>query len=73
MLFRSWVGWQFHSVAARQARHFSANMDTLISLGSLAAYFYSIWALFTAEAVFFETAGMIVTLITGISRSLPMR
>lgn len=59
-----WLGRQFHSVAAKQARHFSANMDTLISLGSLAAYFYSIWALLAREAVFFETAGMIVTLIT---------
>ncbi len=59
-----WLGWQFHSVAARQARHFSANMDTLISLGSLAAYSYSIWALFAGEPVYFETAGMIVTLIT---------
>ncbi len=60
----TWLGYQFHSVAARQARHLSANMDTLISLGSLAAYGYSIWALFAGEAVFFETAGMIVTLIT---------
>jgi heavy metal translocating P-type ATPase len=59
-----WVGWQFHRVAARQTRHFSANMDTLISLGSLAAYLYSIWALFSDEPVFFETAGVIVALIT---------
>ena len=59
-----WVGWQFHHVAVRQARHFSANMDTLISLGSLAAYLYSIWALFSDEHVFFETAGVIVALIT---------
>lgn len=59
-----WVGWQFHRVAVRQARHFSANMDTLISLGSLAAYLYSIWALFSDEHVFFETAGVIVALIT---------
>ncbi|HVR76927.1 MAG TPA: heavy metal translocating P-type ATPase [Acidimicrobiia bacterium] len=59
-----WVGWQFHRVAARQTRHLSANMDTLISLGSLAAYLYSIWALFSDEPVFFETAGVIVALIT---------
>ncbi|HSO49646.1 MAG TPA: heavy metal translocating P-type ATPase, partial [Acidimicrobiia bacterium] len=59
-----WVGWQFHRVAAKQARHLSANMDTLISLGSLAAYGYSIWALFSDEHVFFETAGVIITLIT---------
>jgi heavy metal translocating P-type ATPase len=59
-----WGGWQFHRVALKQARHLSANMDTLISLGSLAAYFYSIWALFSGEHVFFETAGAIITLIT---------
>lgn len=59
-----WLGWQFHSVALRQARHGSANMDTLISLGSLAAYVYSMWALLAGEAVFFETSGMIITLIT---------
>jgi heavy metal translocating P-type ATPase len=57
-------GWQFHRVALKQARSFSANMDTLISLGSLSAYTYSIWALFTEHPVFFETAGMIITLIT---------
>ncbi len=60
----AWGGWQFHSVAVRQARSFTASMDTLISLGSLAAYFYSIWALFAGEPVFFETAGMIISLIT---------
>jgi len=39
-------------------------MDTLISLGSLSAYFYSIWALVAVRPIFFETAGVIVTLIT---------
>jgi heavy metal translocating P-type ATPase len=58
-----WCGRQFHRVAIRQARHGSANMDTLISLGSLAAYLYSIWALWNDEHVFFETAGVIITLI----------
>lgn len=60
----SWGGWQFHRVAARLARHGSANMDTLISLGSLSAYLYSIWALLADETVFFETSGVIITLIT---------
>ena len=59
-----WAGWQFHRVAWAQAKTFSANMDTLISLGSLAAYVYSIWAVSAGEPVFFETSGMIVTLIT---------
>ncbi|MGH8948581.1 MAG: cation transporter, partial [Acidimicrobiia bacterium] len=67
-----WCGWQFHRVAFRQARHLSANMDTLISLGSLAAYLYSVWALFSGEHIFFETAGVIVTLIT-LGRALETR
>jgi copper-transporting P-type ATPase V len=60
----TWGGWQFHKVALRLARHRSANMDTLISLGSISAYVFSIWSLFSGGAVFFETAGVIITLIT---------
>src|SRR5690606_17883156 len=53
-------------MAFRLARSFSANMDTLISMGSLAAYGYSLWALIsgTSDHVYFETAAVIVTLIT---------
>jgi P-type Cu+ transporter len=57
-------GAQYHRRALKQARAGAANMDTLISLGSLAAYFYSLVILATDGAVFFETAGMIITLIT---------
>jgi len=60
----TWGGWQFHRVAIKQARTFSANMDTLISLGSITAYLYSIWALFADLPVFFEISGVIITLIT---------
>ena len=59
-----WVGSQFHRVTFLQLRTFGVSMDTLISLGSLAAYFYSLWALATGHEIFFETAGMIITLIT---------
>ena len=59
-----WVGSQFHRVTFLQLRTFGVSMDTLISLGSLAAYFYSLWALATDHEIFFETAGMIITLIT---------
>jgi len=59
-----WSGAQYHRRAIQQARNASANMDTLISLGSLAAYFYSLAILSSNGAVFFETAGMIITLIT---------
>lgn len=58
------LGAQFHTVAAKQLRSFGASMDTLISLGTLVAWGYSLWAMFNDEAVFFETSGMIITLIT---------
>ncbi len=58
-----WFGRQFHTNAWKQARSFGANMDTLVSLGTLSAYLYSVWALFTHEPIFFETAGAIVAFI----------
>ncbi len=59
-----WSGAQYHRRALRQARNASANMDTLISLGSLSAYVYSVAVLPSHGTVYFETAGMIITLIT---------
>ena len=56
-------GWQFHRAAFVRLRSGGANMDTLISMGTLAAYFYSIWAFFAGEPVFFETAAWIITFI----------
>ena len=56
-------GAQFHATAWKRLRVFEVSMDTLISIGTLAALGYSTWALFADEPVFFETAGMIVTLV----------
>ncbi len=56
-------GAQFHTIAAKRLRGGEVTMDTLVSIGTLAAFFYSVWALFAEEPVFFETAGVIVTLI----------
>ena len=56
-------GWQFHRTAFLRLRSGGANMDTLISMGTLAAYTYSIWAFFAGEPVFFETAAWIITFI----------
>lgn len=52
-----------HAWKALQAR--TANMDTLIAMGSSAAYAYSVVLLFAGMAghVYFETAAMIITLI----------
>ncbi|MFM9135541.1 MAG: heavy metal translocating P-type ATPase [bacterium] len=41
----AWGAWPFHRAAALNARHGAATMDTLVSLGVLAAYLWSLWAL----------------------------
>ena len=41
-----WGGWPFHRAALVNARHGSATMDTLISIGTLAAWGWSVVALF---------------------------
>jgi cation-transporting ATPase V/Cu+-exporting ATPase len=56
-------GSQFHRMALKRLRSRNANMDTLISVGSVAAWAYSVAALATGEPIFFETSGMIITLI----------
>jgi P-type Cu+ transporter len=58
------LGWQFHIGMLRQARNGAANMDTLISLGTLAALFYSLWAMLAGEHhLYFETGAVIAALI----------
>ena len=41
-----WGGWPFHRAALQNLRHGAATMDTLISLGTLAAWTWSVVALF---------------------------
>ena len=45
-----WGAWPFHRAAALNARHRAATMDTLISVGVLAAFIWSVWALFWGGA-----------------------
>lgn len=45
-----WAGWPFHRAAVLNARHGAATMDTLISLGTLAALGWSIYALVFGQA-----------------------
>ncbi len=56
-------GWQFHRNAVLRLRGRDTSMDTLVSIGTLAAYGYSVWAVFAREKVFFETAALIITFI----------
>jgi P-type Cu+ transporter len=60
-----WAGLPFHRAAAMNARHLIATMDTLVSLGTLAAWGWSVVVLFAGlnADVYFEVAGVITTLI----------
>ena len=58
-----WLGWRFHRMAWMQAKKMRANMDTLISLGTLTAYFFSVWAIFSGREGYLESAALIITLI----------
>ncbi len=73
-----WAAWPFHRAAAINARHGASTMDTLVSIGVLAAYLYSLVVVLTGQAghggmdshggghLYFETATVITTfLLTG--------
>jgi Cu+-exporting ATPase len=45
-----WGAWPFHRAAWANLRHATATMDTLISVGVLAAFGWSLWALFVGDA-----------------------
>jgi Cu+-exporting ATPase len=60
------VGWQFHRVALKNLLHFSADMNTLVSLGTTAAVAYSIYSLLTRGEMaetYFEVVAVIITLV----------
>ena len=67
-----WVGWQFYTGAIAAARHRTTNMNTLIAVGTSAAYMYSVTATFFPSVfeikgytahVYFDTAATIIVLI----------
>lgn len=71
-----WSAWPFHRAAAINARHFASTMDTLVSIGVLAAYFFSLWQLIkdpnvtahtgmamSDHALYFETAAVVATFL----------
>jgi P-type Cu+ transporter len=45
-----WAGWSFHRAAWQNLRHGAATMDTLVSIGSLAALVWSVVVMLFAEA-----------------------
>ena len=63
-----WVGWRFYRGLWDGVKAKASNMDTLIAIGTTAAYLYSaivtiIPGYFPLTAVYFETAAIIITLI----------
>ncbi|MHA2102488.1 MAG: heavy metal translocating P-type ATPase [Candidatus Hodarchaeales archaeon] len=65
-----WAGWKFHKGAYKAIRAGYGNMDVLVSLGTNAAYFYSILALLFPvltgihlQGDYFETAAFLLTFI----------
>ena len=60
-----WSGSGFHRAALQSARHLAATMDTLISIGTLAAYLWSAVVLVGGidADTYFEVAAVITTLI----------
>ncbi|MEG3637630.1 heavy metal translocating P-type ATPase [Magnetococcus sp. PR-3] len=67
-----WVGWSFHVSAWRAFKQRTANMHSLVTLGTFSAYLYSMLVLLMPElfvvpgvsaTVYFDTAGAIIVLI----------
>ncbi|MGW3572513.1 heavy metal translocating P-type ATPase, partial [Streptomyces sp. NPDC000941] len=62
----TYAAWPFHKAAWTNARHGAATMDTLISVGTAAAFLWSVWALFFGTA---GTPGMTHPFELTIARS----
>jgi len=66
-----WGGYPFHAAAYNSARHRSSTMDTLVSIGTLAAYLWSAFVVITGSAghghgsghVYFEVAAAVTVFL----------
>jgi Cu+-exporting ATPase len=61
----TWAAWPFHRAAARAARHGSSTMDTLVSIGVIAATAWSLAALVRGgeQMLYFEVAAVVTTFL----------
>jgi Cu+-exporting ATPase len=61
-----WGGYPFHKAALNSARHGSSTMDTLVSIGTLAAFLWSVVAVVTGHGhVYFEVAAAVTVFLLG--------
>ncbi len=59
-----WCGWQFHRAAAVNARHGASTMDTLVSLGTVAAWVWSAVAVVRGQGhLYLESAAVVTTFL----------
>ena len=60
-----WGGYPFHKAALNSARHGTSTMDTLVSIGTLAAYLWSAFIVITGSAghVYFEVAAAVTVFL----------
>jgi Cu+-exporting ATPase len=69
-----WAGWPFHRAAALNARHLAATMDTLISVGTLAAWAWSTVVLVGGiDAHTYFEVGAVITALILLGRYLEAR
>lgn len=59
------VGWQFYKGTWSALKNKTANMDSLIALGTTAAYFFSVFNIFVQpeKGQYFETSAILITLV----------
>jgi Cu+-exporting ATPase len=58
-----WAGGEFYLATLSGIKNRSTSMDTLVAIGTSAAYFYSIYTLITGGPSYFDTSSVIITLI----------
>jgi Cu+-exporting ATPase len=66
-------GWPFHRAAVRGLRHRAATMDTLVSLGTLAAYGWSLAALLLDDGDVYLDVACVITALILTGRTLEHR
>ena len=59
-----YIGWQFYTGSWSALKNKSANMDSLIALGTSAAYFYSVYVVLSGTGhQYFEASAVLITLV----------
>ncbi len=68
-----YIGWPFIREAAKRARRFTANMDTLIAMGTLAAYLFSTWQIVVGGHDLYYEAQVVIIAFIVLGRYLEAR